>query len=93
MGWNSWNAFGTKLDEQTLLEVADVMVDRGLLTAGYDYFVIDDGWQHATRVGGRLVPDPDRFPSGMDWLGDQIRQHEITRSRTSFLYTMRPARR
>lgn len=77
MGWNSWNAFGTKLDEQTLLEVADVMVDRGLLAAGYDYFVIDDGWQHATRVGGRLVPDPDRFPSGMDWLGDQIRQRGL----------------
>jgi alpha-galactosidase len=77
MGWNSWNAFRTKLDERTLVEVADALVDRGLLEAGYDYFVIDDGWQAPGRVSGRLVPDPQRFPSGMEWLGDQIRSRGL----------------
>lgn len=77
MGWNSWNAFRTKLDERTLVEVADALVDRGLLAAGYEFFVIDDGWQAPGRVSGRLVPDPQRFPSGVEWLGEQIRSRGL----------------
>lgn len=77
MGWNSWNAFRTQIDEGILVDTARAMVDRGLLAAGYDYFVIDDGWQAPARVDGRLVPDPERFPKGLHWLGDQIREQGL----------------
>ena len=42
MGWNTWNTFGDKINEQLILESADAMVDTGLLEAGYEYIVIDE---------------------------------------------------
>ena len=44
MGWNSWNTFGEKINEQMIMEMADFMVEKGLLDAGYEYLVIDDCW-------------------------------------------------
>ncbi len=73
MGWNSWNAFHTRIDQKCMVENAAAMVDKGLLDAGYEYFVVDDGWQAPARVDGRLQSDPDRFPDGMGWLGEQVR--------------------
>ena len=72
MGWNSWNTFGPNIDEVLVDETATALVDRGLLAAGYDTLVIDDGWMATERVDGRLVPDPDRFPSGMKRLVDRV---------------------
>ena len=39
MGWNSWNTFMDKIDEKTIMETADAMVNQGLLKAGYEYLV------------------------------------------------------
>ncbi len=78
MGWNSWNCFRTDIDETTLLEVADALVISGMRDAGYDTFVVDDCWQAHTRdTDGRLRAHPDRFPSGMAWLGDQLRSRGL----------------
>ena len=41
----------------------------GWLDAGYQYINIDDCWMLPERAEGRLVPDPQRFPSGMAALG------------------------
>ena len=35
MGWNSWNTFYDQYDEKLLMEIADVMADRGYRDAGY----------------------------------------------------------
>ena len=44
-----------------------------LADAGYQYVVIDDGWSLRERDGNkRLVPDPEKFPSGMKALSDYI---------------------
>ena len=30
MGWNSWNTFGSNINEQLIFEIADAMVDKGI---------------------------------------------------------------
>ncbi len=41
MGWNSWNTFGHRINEKMIMEMADTMIESGLLDAGYEYLVID----------------------------------------------------
>lgn len=73
MGWNSWNTFGWQINESLIKEVADAFIDNGLAAAGYEYIVIDDCWSERKRnAEGLLVPDPDKFPSGMKALSDYI---------------------
>lgn len=73
MGWNSWNTFATDINEELIKETADAIVESGLLDAGYEYLVLDDGWMAMKRdENGRLYGDPERFPNGMKALGDYI---------------------
>ena len=73
MGWNSWNTFGYDINETLIKEIADAMVAEGLKDLGYEYVVIDDCWSMRKRnAQGRLVPDPEKFPSGMKALSDYI---------------------
>lgn len=73
MGWNSWNTFGTKIDEKLIKEMTDALIASGMKDAGYNYIVIDDGWEAMSRdKEGNIVCDPKRFPSGMKALGDYI---------------------
>jgi alpha-galactosidase len=73
MGWNSWNTFGTNIDEKLVRGVADAMVTSGMQAAGYQYVVLDDGWSAMDRdANGHLVAHPDKFPSGMRALGDYL---------------------
>ncbi len=34
MGWNSWNTFGWQINEQLILEMADLMASQGLPRGG-----------------------------------------------------------
>lgn len=64
MGWNSWNAFHTKLDEAKVLGAAQAIVRSGLRDSGYRYINIDDGWWRQRRQpDGRMVVRADIFPS------------------------------
>jgi hypothetical protein len=64
MGWSSWNAFGTDIDEAKIMGAAQRIVDSGLAAKGYRYINIDDGWAlRRQQPDGRLEPRPDRFPS------------------------------
>ena len=73
MGWNSWNTFGTNIDEKLVKETADIMVSSGMAAAGYNYIVLDDGWMAKERdENGNLVPDPIKFPNGMKVLIDYV---------------------
>jgi alpha-galactosidase len=72
MGWNSWNKFGCNVSEDLLKSMADGMVSSGMKDAGYQYVVIDDCWQVSRDENGNIVPDAQRFPSGMKALGDYI---------------------
>lgn len=64
MGWNSWNAFRTEVDEAKVLGAAQAMVDSGLSNLGYTYVNIDDGWWLRRRQpDGRLEIRTAIFPS------------------------------
>ena len=64
MGWSSWNAFGTDIDEDKILGAAQALVDTGLAAKGYRYINIDDGWWLQRRVSdGQLIIRSERFPS------------------------------
>ena len=73
MGWNSWNTFTWDINEELIRDVADLFVSEGYKGAGYEYIVIDDCWSLKERDSkGNLVPDPEKFPSGMKALADYI---------------------
>ena len=63
MGWNSWNAFFTDIDEEKVLASAQIIVDSGLAAKGYRYINLDEGWWARRRADGRLLVHTERFPS------------------------------
>lgn len=73
LGYNTWNAFRTNIDEQLIRDIADRLVELGLAAAGYTYLNIDDGWSERRRDGtGQLVAHRRRFPSGMAALAEHV---------------------
>lgn len=44
MGWNTWNKFGCKINEDLIKRSADTIVKLGLDKLGYTYVNIDDCW-------------------------------------------------
>ena len=71
LGWNSWNAFGSSINEGRIRGVADAFVSRGLDKAGYEYVVIDDGCYPTGRVNGRLTNN-SAFSSGFRAMSDYV---------------------
>ncbi len=64
MGWNSWNAFRTEVDEDKVMGAARVLVDSGLARLGYNYVILDDGWWLKRRASdGRMQIRTNIFPS------------------------------
>ncbi len=72
MGWNSWNKFACKVNEQVIRQTADAMVASGMKDAGYQYIVIDDCWQVSRDKEGYIQPDPATFPGGIKALADYV---------------------
>jgi len=72
MGWNSWNMFNEHINEQLIMEIIDAMVSSGMKDAGYEYVILDDGWQRykSSRMEGTLEADPEKFPHGIKYLAD-----------------------
>lgn len=82
MGWNSWDSFGTGIDETAARDVAQIMA-RELLPHGYNIFTVDIQWYEPKASGydyranaqlcmdefGRLIPAPNRFPSSANGAG------------------------
>src|SRR4030095_2363147 len=64
MGWNSWNAFASAVDEDKVMGSAQRIVDSGLARKGYRYINLDDGWAAKRRMpDGHLIIRADKFPS------------------------------
>ncbi len=74
MGWNTWNTFQTKINEELVKQTADYFVSSGMKSAGYTYIVLDDGWMMMERdsITGDLAADPIKFPKGMKALADYV---------------------
>lgn len=75
MGWNSWNTFTEKINEDLIKKMVDSMKEQGFLEAGYEYVVIDDCWSLKERdENGKLVADPEKFPNGMKVVADYVHE-------------------
>lgn len=75
MGWNTWNTFAGNINEKLVKETAEALIRSGMRDAGYVYVVLDDCWALRERdEEGNLVPDPEKFPSGMKALGDFLHE-------------------
>jgi hypothetical protein len=82
MGWNSYNAYGTTINEAQVRANARWQADH-LKRFGWLYVVVDMEWfvtnptpsgnstnsQYAMDEFGRYVPAPNRFPSAADGSG------------------------
>lgn len=82
MGWNSWDIFGTTLNEEQARAQADAMAEH-LKPSGWQYFTVDIQWYqpeaegHAYEEGARLemdaysrlLPAVKKFPSSADGAG------------------------
>lgn len=72
MGWSSWNTFACNIDESLIREIADVMVEKGLLEAGYQYVNMDDCWHGERDADGFIQANAERFPNGIAPLADYV---------------------
>jgi len=74
MGWNSWNKFACGINEKLIKDTIDTLVENGFVEAGYKYINLDDCWQIKRDANGKIVADPDAFPSGIKALADYAHQ-------------------
>ena len=83
MGWNSWDCFSVTVTEQEVKQNAD-FVAKHLKKYGWEYIVVDLAWfapgaDHTNYKDvdipqlidkyGRLIPDPEKFPSSANGAG------------------------
>ena len=78
MGWNSWDSYGLRINEQQFRDNTAAMATK-LKPFGYQYAVIDEGWymfnpedrhkpellRYALDANGRFIPVTTRFPSAL----------------------------
>jgi alpha-galactosidase len=76
MGWNSWDAYGTTINEAQFRANTEVLAAQ-LKEFGWQYVVIDEGWylhnpenismpqalHYTINLRGQYEPAPNRFPS------------------------------
>lgn len=84
MGWLSWERYRCDIDctndpdncisENLYKAMADHLAADGYLAVGYEYVNIDDCWAEKMRdfATDQLIPDRQRFPSGMRALADYV---------------------
>ncbi|KPM09843.1 Zinc finger CCCH domain-containing protein 10 [Sarcoptes scabiei] len=75
----SGDGFAECISENLFKQIADVIVHDGYRDAGYNHINIDDCWSKKAREleSGDLLPDPERFPSGMKQLADYMHQRGL----------------
>ena len=71
MGWNSWNHFGLNINDAVIREQARALVTSGMKDAGYNYVVIDGGWEGYHDANGNFRPNILKFPD-MKGLADYV---------------------
>ena len=82
LGWNSWDFYGTSINEERTKAQTDYMA-ANLLSHGWNLITVDIQWYQPTATGfnyingatltmdsyGRLTPATNRFPSATGGLG------------------------
>lgn len=80
-GWSSWNSFKLGINEEVVKSSADIMAAE-LLSSGYEYLLIDDGWppdsahykgKGPARLSDGTIPvSAEKFPSGFKNLTEYV---------------------
>jgi len=73
MGWNPYNWSGSGKHQDTLKQIANALVDKGYLEAGYKYMNLD--WTN-TSCNNKGYPQPNKnmFPNGVKAYADYVHQ-------------------
>jgi alpha-galactosidase len=71
MGWNSWNLFKGRVNDEIVRGIADAMVTSGMRDAGYIYVNIDDTWEGEQRDAQGNITTNSKFPN-MKALADYV---------------------
>lgn len=73
---NSWEGLGITINEQDTLQLA-----RQAKELGVDMLVLDDGWfanrNDDKRSLGDWYPSPEKFPHGLKWLAEKVREEGL----------------
>lgn len=73
LGWNDWNSFHQQISAQIIEQEARALVRSGMKAAGYDYVILDGGWDLLARdANGNLQADPSKFPDGIKPVVDYV---------------------
>jgi hypothetical protein len=79
-GWCSWYYYFLDVDEQGVLRNLEWLKDN-LAPYGLEYVQVDDGWQGRGKGFGSnrdwFTTCTEKFPHGMKWLAEQIRQQGL----------------
>lgn len=74
MGYDTFNAFACNYSQDIVLAQASMMVEHGLVAAGYNSMLLDDCYAEVNRsANGSLVADPIKFPYGMNNLTSTLK--------------------
>jgi hypothetical protein len=71
MGWSTWSTFEEGVSETIVEGVADAVASE-LLSSGYEYINIDDGWYNGFDTYGRRQPDLSKFPDGVSGVATYV---------------------
>jgi len=89
MGWSSWLSYKFNVSADAIVSSARQLSQSGYVKAGYDYFLLDDGWpacETFTPAGfctsppkrdgktGRIVVDATKFPNGLKPVIDLVHE-------------------
>lgn len=53
------------------------MINKGLVSVGYEYLVIDDGWADERNASGYQQPNATRFPLGISVVADYMHKRNL----------------
>jgi len=62
MGWNSWNSWAGRVDQDKVLRSARALVASGLANHGWNYINIDDTWQGQRTGVDHALQGNAKFP-------------------------------
>ncbi len=61
MGWNSWNVWGLSVSDKKVRQAGEAFVSSGLISHGWTYINIDDGWEDTHDKNGNILTN-SKFP-------------------------------
>ena len=72
-----YNAYQCGVSAEKVLDSANSMITKGFKKAGYSYVIVDDCWSIQSgrnNITHEIIPDPTKFPIGIDGLADKLHQ-------------------